>query len=146
MTGFKWVRKAALDFEKEMRGSFIFGMEESHGFLMGNHSGDKDGIWASMAFAEMTAALKKNKLTPIERLNQIYEEYGTHLDALFTKIYEGTSGIAKINEIMSQIRKTPPKEIGGQEVVKIIDYLRNKIIYENETLKGPELPIQVVQP
>ena len=46
LTGFKWIRQAALRFEKEQGGKFVFGMEESHGFLMGNHSGDKDGIWA----------------------------------------------------------------------------------------------------
>ena len=44
LTGFKWIRQAALRFEKEQGGTFVFGMEESHGFLMGNHSGDKDGI------------------------------------------------------------------------------------------------------
>jgi phosphoglucomutase len=140
LTGFKWIRQAALRFEKEQGGKFVFGMEESHGFLMGNHSGDKDGIWASMAFAEMAAALKQNKLTPIDRLNQIYQEYGQHLDALGTQTFKGTKGMEKIQQIMRDLRNSPPESVAGQAVVKITDYLENKIICGNETRQGPGLP------
>jgi phosphoglucomutase len=140
LTGFKWIRQAALRFEKEEGGKFLFGMEESHGFLMGNHSGDKDGIWASMAFAEMAAALKENKLTPIDRLNQIYLQYGVHLDALRTQTFKGTKGVANIQQIMRELRNSPPKSVAGQAVVKITDYLENKIICGNETRQGPGLP------
>jgi phosphoglucomutase len=140
LTGFKWIRQAALRFEKEEGGKFLFGMEESHGFLMGNHSGDKDGIWASMAFAEMAAALKENKLTPIDKLNQIYQQYGVHLDALRTQTFKGTKGVANIQQIMRELRNSPPKSVAGQAVVKITDYLENKIICGNETRQGPGLP------
>jgi phosphoglucomutase len=140
LTGFKWIRQAALRFEKEQGGKFVFGMEESHGFLMGNHSGDKDGIWASMAFAEMAAALKENKLTPIDRLNQIYQQYEVHLDALGTQTFKGTKGMAKIQQIMRELRNSPPESVAGQAVVKITDYLENKIICGNETRQGPGLP------
>jgi phosphoglucomutase len=140
LTGFKWIRQAALRFEKEQGGKFVFGMEESHGFLMGNHSGDKDGIWASMAFAEMAAALKENKLTPIDRLNQIYQQYGVHLDALRSQTFKGTKGMANIQQIMRELRNSPPKSVAGQAVVKITDYLENKIICGNETRQGPGLP------
>ena len=140
LTGFKWIRQAALRFEKEEGGKFLFGMEESHGFLMGNHSGDKDGIWASMAFAEMAAALKENKLTPTDKLNQIYQQYGVHLDALRTQTFKGTKGVANIQQIMRELRNSPPKSVAGQAVVKITDYLENKIICGNETRQGPGLP------
>ena len=140
LTGFKWIRQAALRFEKEQGGKFIFGMEESHGFLMGSHSGDKDGIWASMAFAEMAAALKQMKLTPIDRLNQIYQQYGMHLDALRAQTFKGAKGMAKIQQIMRELRNSPPNTVAGQAVVKITDYLENKIIYANETRPGPGLP------
>ncbi|HIA55972.1 MAG TPA: phospho-sugar mutase [Candidatus Lambdaproteobacteria bacterium] len=140
LTGFKWIRQAALRFEKEQGGKFILGMEESHGFLMGSHSGDKDGIWASMAFAEMAAALKQMKLTPIDRLNQIYQQYGMHLDALRAQTFKGAKGMAKIQQIMRELRNSPPNTVAGQAVVKITDYLENKIIYANETRPGPGLP------
>lgn len=140
LTGFKWIRQAALRFEKEHGGKFVFGMEESHGFLMGTHSGDKDGIWASMAFAEMMATLKQKKLTPVDRLNQIYLQYGVHLDALGTKTFKGTKGMEKIKQIMTNLRNSPPASVAGQTVVKITDYLENKIICGNETRQGPGLP------
>ena len=140
LTGFKWIRQAALRFEKEQGGTFVFGMEESHGFLMGNHSGDKDGIWASMAFAEMAAALKQNGLTPIDRLNQIYRQYGAHLDTLSTQTFKGTKGMVKIQQIMQELRDSPPDIVAGQAVVKITDYLENKIICANVTRPGPGLP------
>ena len=142
LTGFKWIRQAALRFEKERGGKFVFGMEESHGYLMGNHSGDKDGIWASMAFAELVAALKKNNLTPLDRLNTIYQQYGTHLDALKTQTYAGTKGFEKIQLIMQELRESPPKSLAGQAVVQITDFLKNTIIRADETnpVKGPGLP------
>tara|TARA_B100001167_G_scaffold184346_1_gene143648 strand:- start:695 stop:1549 length:855 start_codon:yes stop_codon:yes gene_type:complete len=142
LTGFKWIRQAALRFEKERGGKFVFGMEESHGYLMGAHSGDKDGIWASMAFAELVAALKKNDLTPVDRLNQIHQQYGTHLDALRTQTYTGTEGLEKIQQIMCELRDYPPKTVAGQAVIQITDFLENTIIRADETnpVQGPGLP------
>ena len=110
-------------YEEEVDGKFIFGMEESHGYLIGSHSGDKDGIWASMAFAEMVATLKKNNLTAIDRLNQIHQQYGPHLDTLMTQTFTGTEGLGKIQQIMRNLRNSPPKSVAGQTVVKITDYL-----------------------
>ena len=117
-------------------------MEESHGYLMGSHSGDKDGIWASMAFAEMVATLKKSNLTAIDRLNQIHQQYGPHLDTLRTQTYTGTEGLEKIQQIMHKLRNSPPKSVAGQTVVKITDYLENTIICADATknLPGPGLP------
>ena len=142
LTGFKWIRQAALRFEKERGGKFVFGMEESHGYLMGDHSGDKDGIWASMAFAELVAALKKNDLTPVDRLNQIHQQYGTHLDARRTQTYTGTEGLEKIQQIMCELRDYPPKTVAGQAVIQITDFLENTIIRADDTnpVQGPGLP------
>ena len=67
LTGFKWIWSVALQAESKGQ-KFLFGMEESHGYLMGNHTGDKDGVWAAMAFAEMVASLKAQGSGPIQRL------------------------------------------------------------------------------
>ena len=132
--------------KKKYAGKFIFAMEESHGYLMGEHSGDKDGIWAAMTFAEMNAELKANHLTPIEKLDQIYKKYGAHLDKLETKTINGKRGIEEISGIVSKLRNSPPSTIGGEKVLKITDLLKNKIIYTEKNLvtKGPELPISNV--
>ena len=84
--------------------------------------------------------MKENKLTPTDRLNQIYQQYGVHLDALRTQTFKGTKGVANIQQIMRELRNSPPKSVAGQAVVKITDYLENKIICGNETRQGPGLP------
>ena len=113
---------------------------------MGEHSGDKDGIWAAMIFAEMNAELKSNRLNPIDKLDQIYRKYGAHLDKLETRTMSGKKGIEKITEIVSKLRNSPPSSIGGEKVLKITDLLKNKIIHteKNMVTKGPDLPISNV--
>jgi len=129
LTGFKWIRRAALEYEKDNNLKFIFGMEESHGYLMGNHSGDKDGIWASLVFAEMVASHKENKLTALDRLNQIYQHHGTYLDVLKTRNFSEIGGIDKIRQLMKILRDSPPKNVAGNSVVQITDFLQNTISY-----------------
>ena len=142
LTGFKWIRQAALNFEKESGGKFIFAMEESHGYLMGNHSGDKDGVWAAMAFAEMNAQLKYYDITPIEKLKMIYKKHGTYLDKLETQTISGENSMREITKIISSLRNTPPKSLGGETVIKITDLLNNRITWleKKEITSGPNLP------
>ena len=143
LTGFKWIRQAALKYEKDHDFKFVFGMEESHGYLMGNHSGDKDGIWASLVFAEMVASHKANYLTPLDRLNQIYQHHGTYLDVLKTRTFSGAGGIEKIQQLMEILRDSPPETVAGNSVVQITDFLHNTITYTDKTSPpkiGPGLP------
>lgn len=81
-------------------------------------------------------------MTPQERLNQIHQEHGIHLDALKTRAFSGTGGIEKIQQLMKRLRNSPPKSIAGQTVVKITDYLNNTILHADETCHGdgPGLP------
>ena len=143
LTGFKWIRQAALKYEKDHDSKFVFGMEESHGYLMGNHSGDKDGIWASLVFAEMVASHKVNNLTALDRLNQIYQHHGTYLDVLETRTFSGTEGIEKIQQLMKNLRDSPPETVAGNSVVRITDFLHNTITFTDKTstaMIGPGLP------
>ena len=143
LTGFKWIRQATLKYEKDHDYKFVFGMEESHGYLMGNHSGDKDGIWASLVFAEMVASHKANNLTAMDRLNQIYQHHGTYLDVLETRTFSGTEGIEKIQQLMKNLRDSPPETVAGTSVVQITDFLHNTITFTDKvspSMSGPGLP------
>lgn len=142
LTGFKWIRAEALRIEREESGSFVFGMEESLGYLAGHHTGDKDGVWAAMAFAEMTAQFKSQGQTPIDRLHQIYQRFGFHLDDLETQTLPGIDGRQKIEAIMSNFRQNPPPEIGGKRLEQVIDLLHDTVtqISTSETIPGPGLP------
>ncbi|MBF0279381.1 MAG: phospho-sugar mutase [SAR324 cluster bacterium] len=142
LTGFKWIRAEALRIEQEGSGAFVFGMEESLGYLAGHHTGDKDGVWAAMAFAEMTADLKAKGETPIDRLQQIYQNHGFHLDDLENRILPGIDGNRQIEEIMNNFRQNPPLTIGGKQLLQVTDLLNDTItrIDSSAVMPGPGLP------
>ena len=146
LTGFKWMRAEASRIEKEGTGTFVFAMEESLGYLAGNHCGDKDGVWAALAFAEMTAYLKARALTPLDRLQQLHQQFGIHLDDLENRTLPGIDGRRKIEAIMQGFRQHPPSVIGGIRLLRITDLLQNVVIRpgSSETLPGPNLPVSDV--
>ncbi len=142
LTGFKWIRAEALRVEQAGSGSFVFGMEESLGYLAGHHTGDKDGVWAAMAFAEMTANLKSNGQTPLDRLQQIYQKFGFHLDDLENQILPGIDGQQQIAEIMPNFRQNPPQTLGGKKLHQVTDLLHDTVTQSSpsKTIAGPGLP------
>ena len=143
LTGFKWMRAEATRIEEEGAGTFVFAMEESLGFLAGNHTGDKDGVWAALAFAEMTASLKARGLTPLDRLRQLHQQFGFHLDDLENRTLPGIDGRRRIEAIMQGFRHHPPARIGGSRLLRITDLLEKLVTMpaSGETHPGPDLPV-----
>ena len=141
LTGFKWIWSVALQAESEGQ-KFFFGMEESHGYLMGNHTGDKDGIWAAMAFAEMVASLKAQGSSPLMRLEELHRQYGFHLDSLHNQNFRGLEGKQQMEVTLSQLRENPPELLAGLKVEWIIDLLTDqaRIPGSPEIMFGPGLP------
>lgn len=141
LTGFKWIWSVALQAESEGQ-KFLFGMEESHGYLMGNHTGDKDGVWAAMAFAEMVASLKAQGSDPIQRLEELYQQYGFHLDSLHNRNFRGLEGKQQMEVTLSQLRENPPERLAGLKVERIIDLLTDQVRIPGspEIQVGPGLP------
>ncbi|MEC8284612.1 MAG: phospho-sugar mutase [SAR324 cluster bacterium] len=141
LTGFKWIWSVALQAESKGQ-KFLFGMEESHGYLMGNHTGDKDGVWAAMAFAEMVASLKAQSSGPIQRLEELYQHYGFHLDSLHNRNFLGLEGKQQMELTLSQLRENPPERLAGLKVQRIIDLLtdQERIPGNPEIQVGPGLP------
>ncbi len=142
LTGFKWIWAAASKMAEEGTGTFVFGMEESLGYLVGQNVGDKDGVWAAMAFAELVAALQTEGKTPIDQLDILYQKFGYHLDDLETQTFPGVEGKEKIATMMSEFRKNPPQQIGGKRLERIIDCQDDVVITPgfSETAPGPGLP------
>ena len=141
LTGFKWIWSVALQAESEGQ-KFLFGMEESHGYLMGNHTGDKDGVWAAMAFAEMVASLKAQGSGPIQRLEELYQQYGFHLDSLHNRNFRGLEDKQQMEVTLSQLRENPPERLAGLKVERIIDLLTDQVCIPGspEIQVGPGLP------
>ncbi len=142
LTGFKWIWAEAKRIEQDGSGSFVFGMEESHGYLTGSHSGDKDGVWAAMAFAEMTASLKLQGKTPIDRLSELYEQHGHHLDDQENFTFPGVEGMQKIQATLEKFRNSPPTTLGGKQVLQVTDLQASTSlnVTTSETHPGPNLP------
>ena len=141
LTGFKWIWSVALQAESKGQ-KFLFGMEESHGYLMGNHTGDKDGVWAAMAFAEMVASLKAQSSGPIQRLEELYQQYGFHLDSLHNRNFLSLEGKQQMELTLSQLRENPPERLAGLKVQQIIDLLTDQVRIPGspEIKVGPGLP------
>ena len=123
LTGFKWIgdQIAGLEAAGEVE-RFIFGFEESYGYLAGPYVRDKDAIIGSMLICEMAAYYRSIGSSIKQRLEEIYEKYGRYLNKVDSFEFPGLSGMDKMAGIMEGLRNNPPKEIGGYAVVKVTDY------------------------
>lgn len=128
LTGFKYIGSVMREVEENKSGTFIFGTEESHGYLFGDFVRDKDGVSATMLFCEMCAELHSKGLTAVDQLEKIHETYDYHEDSLVNKVIKGQAGASKILEIMKGLRGAPLKEIAGVKVVEIKDYQKEEIL------------------
>ena len=123
LTGFKWIgdQFAGLEAAGEVV-RFIFGLEESYGYLAGPYVRDKDAIIGSMLICEMAAYYRSIGSSIKQRLEEIYAKYGRYLNKVDSFEFPGLSGMDKMAGIMDSLRQNPPTEIGGYAVVKVTDY------------------------
>ncbi len=124
LVGFKHIAQVIRELDDP--GRFIFGTEESIGFLKGTYARDKDGTVAAMLMVELTAQLKKEGRTPHQLLDEIYTKYGYYENAVKNIFLEGAEGNYLILEVMKRLRSDPPKKIARLKVRQIRDYLTGK--------------------
>ena len=134
LTGFKFIgEQITILTEKGEPERYIFGFEESYGYLAGDYARDKDAVVASMLICEMTAYYKSQGKTLCDVLDDIYKEFGYYYTAQKSFACEGQSGMEKIKSIMEDLRQNPPTLIEGSRIVKINDYGKSVSI---DTLTG----------
>ena len=123
LTGFKFIGEqiAILEADGEID-RYVFGFEESYGYLSGGHVRDKDAVNASMLCCEMTAWYKAKGMTLAQAMDALYEKYGFYRNDLASFTFEGAEGMQKMAAIMENLRANPPKTLDGKEVTKIVDY------------------------
>ena len=123
LTGFKWIgdQIAGLEAAGEVE-RFIFGFEESYGYLAGSYVRDKDAIIGSMLICEMAAYYRSIGSSVKQRLEEIYSKYGRYLNKVDSFEFPGLSGMDKMAGIMEELRNNPPTAIGEYKVVKVTDY------------------------
>ena len=127
LTGFKYIGQQILKEEQTGKGTYMFGMEESYGCLIGTYARDKDAISATAALCEAAAYYKEKGMTLWDAMVAMYEKYGYYKDTVKSIGLKGIEGLAKIQEIMENFRKNPPKELAGWKVVSARDYKADTI-------------------
>lgn len=122
LTGFKFIGEKIKSFEESGEKSYLFGYEESYGYLVGTHARDKDGVVASLLIAEMAAYYYDKGLSLYEGLEELYKKYGYFKEKTISLTLKGIEGLAKIKEIITYFRENDINEFNQTKVVELKDY------------------------
>jgi phosphomannomutase len=118
--GFKWIGQ---DIDASGPENYVFGCEESHGYLVGTHVRDKDAAVAGMLMAELAAECKASGKTLHQKLDDLYWQYGYHVESQFSLTMPGSAGMEDMKKLMARFRSAPPLELAGSKVARVRDFL-----------------------
>ncbi len=122
LTGFKFIGEKIKESEQTGIGTYLFGFEESYGYLKGTYARDKDAVVATMLIAEMTLYYREKGITLSEQMENIYKKYGYYIEYVESVVMEGMDGSAKISGIMDNLRADTPKVVADKKVTAVRDY------------------------
>ncbi|RRJ62324.1 phospho-sugar mutase [Paenibacillus oralis] len=122
LTGFKYIGEKMNEFEKHQDYTYLFGYEESYGYLAGNYARDKDAVVASALICEAAAYYKRQGKSLIDVLEELYAQFGYYRETLASRTLKGKDGLAKIGALMEDFRSNPPQQIGGVRIGEMLDY------------------------
>lgn len=141
LTGFKFIgEQIGLLEKKGEEERYVFGFEESYGYLAGTHCRDKDAVVAAMLICEMAAFYKSKGISMVQARSNLYEKYGYYHQSQESFQFEGESGMIKMQEMMTALRKNPPKEIAGYKVTEFSDYITSTTLTADNAAKKINLP------
>ena len=126
LTGFKFIGEKIKESEETGIGTYLFGFEESYGYLKGTYARDKDAVVATMLIAEMALYYQEKGSSIFEQMEAIYKKYGYYKEDVASITLEGIEGVEKIKGIMENLRNNPPKTIAGKQVLAVRDYQTGK--------------------
>lgn len=139
LTGFKYIAEKIADYEKTGSNEYVFGFEESYGYLPGTYARDKDSIGATMLIAEMAASYAAKSMTLYDGLIALYKKYGFFAEKTISVMMPGKDGMEKMAQTLENIRNNLPEKLGGIDVAVTEDYLAAKRIFADgreEKLEG----------
>ncbi len=141
LTGFKFIGEIIKQHEEAGHGTFLLGFEESYGYLKGTYARDKDAVVATLLIAEMAAYYKTRGMTLIDALDELFEKYGYFREEVFSIGMSGADAQEKMAALMKNLRKNPPREIGGKAIATVKDYLTEKALdVQTGAISGTGLP------
>jgi phosphomannomutase len=136
LVGFKWIAGAIDEFGADR---FLYGVEESHGYMAGQHVRDKDGAVAAMLACELAATLKSQGLTLHEKLDALFWQHGAHAERTINVQMPGSEGMDRMQQVMEQFRAAPPARLADMAVTQLRDYASGQI--KPVTPPGPTQPL-----
>ena len=136
LTGFKWICGIAEKEDNIGKNTYIYGFEESYGYNFANGVRDKDGIAASLIFAELTSYWLSKGKTVLERLEELFKEYGLFMEKTINKTYQGSEGVIIMQNIMKKVRDAKLSQISNIKVLKIRDVLEGYEYFLNDNTKA----------
>ena len=122
LTGFKYIGEKMTEFAETGEHTYLIGLEESYGYLVGDHARDKDGIVATMLIVEMAAYYRKRGKSLYEALEDIYKKYGYYAERTVSFTMPGKDGMEKMARLLEELRENPPVNMAGMKVVVYTDY------------------------
>ncbi len=122
LTGFKYIGEKIAQWEEDGQHHFLFGGEESYGYLLGTHARDKDAVVSAALIAEMALQMKLQGKTLVDLLHEIYQKYGIFREKLSSLTFEGKEGLDHIASMMQTLRTNPPKMLDEMKVTTFEDY------------------------
>ena len=140
LTGFKFIGEKIKEYEENNSHSYVFGFEESYGYLSGTYARDKDAVVASMLIVEMAAYYKKKNMTLFDAMESMYKKYGYFIERGISIVEEGIEGPARIAAMINNIRNNCPKTLGGLSVDAVRDYTTGVVKYSDGTEKSTNQP------
>lgn len=140
LTGFKYIAEKIAEFEMTKAHTYLFGYEESYGYLIETFARDKDAVQVALKVAEMAAYYSTQEKTLLDALEELYEQFGYYKEALVSKVFEGKDGQDQMKAILNNYRLNTPQEIAGLVVVRVEDYLTGIATLDNGTTEPIVLP------
>lgn len=140
LTGFKYIAEKIKDFEETNENTFLFGFEESFGYLIKPFVRDKDAIQSTVLLAEVAAYYKHKGQTLYDGLQSIYQLYGYHEEKTISKSFEGLEGKSKMDNIMNELRSNPLTEFNGQNVESLEDFDKSTKTNADGSVEKIQLP------
>ena len=139
LTGFKYIGEQILSLEKNGQSRrYIFGFEESSGYLSGTYARDKDAVSASLLIVEMASYYKQQDKTLYSVMQGLYKEYGYYLNHVEEIVREGAEGMAQLAAIMERLRAESPRKIGRIKCIRVTDYLESTM---HDLIKDTKEPV-----
>ncbi|AXX64802.1 phospho-sugar mutase [Bombilactobacillus bombi] len=140
LTGFKFIAEQIQQFQETGSHEFLFGFEESYGYLVQPFVRDKDAIQASVLLAEVAAYYKSQNKTLYDGLQDIYQRYGYYKEKTISKTFAGVDGIAKMDKLMNRFRQNEPTEFNGTKIISVQDFQSGLQKNADGTTKALGLP------